>query len=380
MMFAVILSVGILSVASADELKPLYAPEDVAALESYAKRSETVSQSFDEDEYLTFNVDLPQNWVSRQLASLKNFSRRGRLHGDLARFDGRSVGDLRSHFRVRSVELPREISAKNWLMTYLLSNGYTLYSLQVNEDGSGFDAMYVIFSGTQGQGFIIRTRGIISGPRIILGEYVMPTGLWQQERDQQAFVVGSFSVEAEDQDWIEDKEFFTYLEALEFDYPNSWAITDRDDNAQNTLHVILDNNVFSRVSEGEIAISTSSTQSIKDFTSVESFDIDLPALVKRARDRIADKGYVIEGKSANRTLLLDHAFKLQRTEVYPLRPVVSEYDSGRQANVSHELWMTVLVNDGRVIVSTLLTPSRDQDLYSWAVNARAYERIVGSIR
>lgn len=380
---AAIIVILILSASAsfAQELKPLYVPsEDGLALEAYAKRSQAITQKFDEDAYLSFSVDLPQNWTARPLISLKNFSRSNRLHGDLARFEGVAYGDMRSHFRVRSVELPREISAKNWLITYLLEKGYTLYSLNTAEDGRSFDAMYIVFSGDKGESQIVRSRAYVSGPRIVLGEYVMPRGLWERERDQQAYAVGSFEIKAEDQQWIEPREYFSYLEAIEFEYPDSWGIVNKDDGALNVLHVNLGNMDMTRVSEGEIALSVASNRSIKDFTSQEDFEIDLMGLVKKLQESILAKGYTLDSKMGNRTLDLDHDFKVQRTEIYPLRPILTEYEKGEKPPITHELWLSILVEPGRAVVSTLLTPARGEDLYSWAVNSRAYEQILKTVQ
>lgn len=378
--YGFILMLFISSFAHAEGLKPLHQPQDMSVLESYAKRSEAVSVTFEEDATLSFTVDMPNNWVQRPFISLKNFSRRNRLHGDLAIFDGVASGDMRSTFQVRSIELPREISAKNWLMTYLISSGYTLYSLEEGVDKRSFEAMYIRFEGDQRQGFVIRAKGLISGPRLILGEYIMPTGLWEAERDQQAFVIGSFEVSAEDQDWIEEKEFFTYLEALEFEYPDTWALADKDDQARNILKVSLQNNDFTRVSEGQIRVVVASETSIKDFTSLDRFEIDLPALVGEARELIEADGYMIEAKKGRVDVATGHDFRVNRTEIYPLRARITQYDTGMQADLTHELWLTLLIEEGRAIIATLFTPARDQDLYSWAVNTRAYERVLESLR
>ena len=365
--------------ACGQSLKPLHQPQDPLLLESYAKRSQAISVDLEEDKYLSFSVDLPNNWVQRPFISLKNFSRRNRLHGDLSVFDGVASGDMRSVFQVRSIELPREISATNWLMTYLISSGYTLYGLEEGADGRHFEAMYVRFEGDQKQGFVIRAKGVISGPRLVLGEYVMPTGLWEQEKDQQAFAVGSFKIQANDQDWIEDKDYFTYLEALEFEYPNSWHVAEKNDQAQNILKVSLKNSDLTRVSEGEMRIVVASETSIKDFTSLEKFDIDLPPLVAEARELVEAQGYNIDPKKGGRNIPVSPDFPVSRTEIYPLRPRLTNYESDKQAAISHELWLSLMIRDGRAVISTLLTPARDQDLYSWAVNTRAYERVLGSL-
>ena len=371
-----------------EQLNSLYIPDGSMPLDVYARRSHKIERNFEEDEYLSFSMDLPRDWTERQFVSLKNFTRRGRLHGDLARFDGQSVGDSRSFFMVRSVELPREISASNWLMTYLLSNGYTLHSL-TERGSSSFEAMYIIYAADNNQSLVVRSRGYISGPRIVLGEYVMPAELWEKEKDIQAYAVGSFKIQAQDQETIEDPEYYSYLEAVEFNYPKSWAVVKTNDIEVNALDLVLRNADLTRVSEGTINIHMASRRSVKLIEGDHStYDIDLPGIVKKARHNIENRGkngqqnFSIGDRIDSKSFVTDYKFDTQRSEIYEVRPVTSHYDTQEVNPVSHEFWLTLLVDKAksRVFIITLYTPDRDSDLYSWAVNSRAYERILKTIQ
>jgi hypothetical protein len=76
-------------------------------------------------------------------------------------------------------------------------------------------------------------------------------------------------------------------------------------------------------------------------------------------------------------------YALQLTEVYPLRRKLSDYQTHRQAPISHEFWITVIKGSeetGKNYIISMLIPARKDNIDQWSYAVKAYELILESIR
>ena len=174
------------------------------------------------DPSLAFTVRLPKDWK--------------KLNAGKSEFDGTSAADIlgtlseyvspanvdeRSKFRIRAGMLPFTISARNWLLNYIVSNNYTLQGLD-EVSPTRIAAQYVyIESGTQ---YVSRAVAQISGSKIILAETVMPISLWATERDKAVWSMVSFKVNAPSAKPIEENLSYSFDDIAKFSYPKSWLL------------------------------------------------------------------------------------------------------------------------------------------------------------
>lgn len=360
------------------ELKPLPDPVKLS-LDEYAEMSAHIERGFDEDRSISFSVDLPKTWAEEPFISLKNYTKGGLLYGDLGRFDGPSVGELRPIFRVRGLEISREISAENWLMTHLLSNGYTPWSLDIKSDNE-FEAMYVVYVQNTQQSFVVRAKGKIVGPRIILAEHILPMDLWSDQQDIQTFALKSVEINGTGSEYIEPHEVYAYLNAISFELPSSWTIHKIEDNHENMLFLDIANARPGEPVRGNIGFSMMSPFSIKDPKDKKKYSVVPNEIMERARGVYAienlEQGEFIERPD----LGLDNEKYIRHvTEVYELVPVKTEYETHITPEATHEFWITALTTPGKVFFLTLYTPLRKDDLYTWAINVETYKNIIKNL-
>lgn len=357
------------------QLKPLPELQKLTA-DEFVRTTQEVQKDFEEDRRLKFQFQILKEWQEEDFINLKNLNRRDRLFGPVTEFKEPATGGVRAYFRVTSEEIDREISARNWLVTYVLDHGHTLRSLEERGPES-FETMYVAYSGRDA--FAVRAYGQRMGPRMILAEYAVPLDKWEQMMDYQTLTIKSFKITSDDKETIEERRYYAYLQAIELSYPKSWRLDNEQTSVENKLHFELINTVDGEAVLGQIAVDVISTRSVKDLENITIFQFDPIAEIKAVRDRYERK-YKVTGLLEKKKYDLPEEVKFQATDVYALEPIVTIYDSNEDVPDTHELWFTVISHGTRYISVALLTPARDQDLYNWAINTEAYRRVIETIK
>jgi hypothetical protein len=357
-------------------LRPLPGVETLNA-EDFIETTHQEQVSFEEDPSLSFSFQIHNDWERVREENLKNVFSGGRLIGTVAEYFGAPMGPVRPFFRVQAERIEREISTKNWFLNYVLNRGYVLRSLEEWGENGGFEALYLVQSGRDS--FVVRAVGERLGPRMIIAEYGVPSEGWRSLSDYQTLIIQSFVMTGEDKDPIEEKEYYAYLEAIEFSYPKGWRLLNENTEAENRLYVELVNSIGSAQVVGNITVDVISTRSVKSFENIEIFNFDPSQEIKAIKQRF-EQGYKFEGLLEKKEYDLPETVSFQVSEVHALEPVQTIYDTYEDGLDTHELWFTVIYADMKYYIFTLLTPSRSQDLYSWAVNKQSYENVIQSIR
>jgi hypothetical protein len=373
-------------VTYAQETKnPLALPEiGSMTLETYVSQSEKISKDFDNDIYLSFEVDLPKNLVERDFSVLKNREAGGRLYGEIYRKDSPALEDVRAYFSVRSFQLSRMISAKNWFVTWVMQNGYTLRGLESDKKGDNFEAFYVRLDDL-GRTEIVRTKGFLRGPRIIMAEYVLPRLMWPDQKDVQIFAIKSFDLEnINDNETAENLMSYVHMESFSMKYPQSWRLESDSTDLENQIDISFLTADDLRVVFATIDVTLTADQSLKDPIDRSRYPTNVTQIIKKRKDAVIAQEFLIGDVMERRQYDLSVDFVLQTTEIYPLRRKLTDYVTHRQAPVSREFWITVIKGTeetGKNYIVSMIAPSRvGASAKNWAIAAKAYEVMIESMR
>lgn len=354
-------------------LKPFPEPKKMT-VEEFLQQTTQVRVTVPEDPTINIDVQVPKGWIERQTAELKNNIKEGMIFGDISRFDGQVFEDsMRPYFLIRALDVTREISAHDWLISYTLQNAFTLRSIKPTEDDRSIEGIYI--SQKEDGAYAVYVSGRISGPRIILTEFSVPIRMWEQLVDLQVFSMRSVKFRNTGDAPIEGtkREFFS--DKVKLSFPSSWYLLEREVSAANRVNFTLISRGDTGVEQGRIMLSVVGYKSIVDPRDNKFYDADVPVLVKEVRDRVEGMGYLIEKTLENKLPELTIATDFLKGEVYSLAPKLTDYNTMEKSRATRELWMVVFrgKDNKQVYVASLYGPARTEDLYAWAVNMRGFE-------
>lgn len=321
------------------------------------------------EEGLSYRIRLPKNWTDNvQQPPIGSTVSQGLLSDSVLGILGRYVGGAknleRSHLLVEAQEVTYEISAQNWFVNFIMINGLSLTAL-TEKSPREVEALYVQMDGDKT--FIVRTKVLFSGSKLIMVRYYLPQENYEEEKIQQAQVIASFTLDAPSQDHIEKQATYGFLDQSYFNYPESWTLKEKNilsiermsallfQASKDDKKIVLDGhikiNVISRL------LNTTMAQEIEKF---------------RADLKIKDYslGEMVEVLSYD----YDPSIKGGKAQIYELVPV-------DKVNMkSYEFLVTVMQGDDYYYITSMITPSREQDFYTWAQNMEAARIINESMR
>lgn len=376
----------VLSMSAVAQDTKLAALPDVQTMDiqTYAGQSDRVKKTFENDPFLVFEVQLPKDMVERNYDVLKHYDRGDRVYGEVYRKDGVVVQDVRPYFSVKTHELNRAISAKNWFITNLLNKGHTLRAIEASPKGDSYEALYVRIDDLENTE-IVRTRGFLKGPRVIEAEYVIPVLLWGQEQDRQTYAIKSFELKGPSDNALPEPNMsYTHLETFSMLYPQSWRMVSEIKDLENRIDLAFRSADDLKTIFADIEVTLVSDQSLKDPVDRSRYPVDLPAVIQARKQAVIESSLLIGDmlERRNYDLAVDH--DLQITEIYPLRKKETDYVTHRQATVTKEFWITAIKGtkaSGKNYIVSMVAPSRSgSNMYNWALAAKAYEIMVESLR
>ncbi|MBU6235622.1 MAG: hypothetical protein KGQ41_07235 [Alphaproteobacteria bacterium] len=360
-------------VARAEGLSPLPELSAQFDLNGYAANTDTITKEFPDIPNVAFELSLPKTWIER--------SALGQSYGELIRYEGPAVGDVRPYFSFKRIALKRENTAAHELVSYLLKQAYVLRSIHEIDDRN-VEALYVLVNEA-GDDFAVRAKIRIVGPDMLMAEYGVPIRGFDRMRDEQTFAVRSFKYLKDSKDTIEKRVERTYFRALRFYYPASWVFDKEESSAENRVRLTLVNKGDNGEEVGKIKITLLSTASLKDDEGKKVFNVDVSGELKDIRKRYEDAKYVFGPTIENRKPDLNLPTSFATLNAYQMQVKTGQYDTDALASAHNEVWLTVFRTSGpldRTYVVEMLTPSRSENLYMWSVNTRTYELILKSIQ
>ncbi len=368
-----ILCLFALPATAAENLQPLPELSKGFDLQAYAAGTDTVAKDFPNIPNGSFKISLPKNWMERVAI--------GQDYGEIARFDGPAIGDVRPYFSYKRIGLARENTAKLELISYLLRSNYTLRGLR-EIDTRNVEALYVLVDD-KNDSYIVRSMMRIIGPDAYLAEYALPVSAWNTMADTQVFAVKSFKFLRDSADPIEKRRERTYFKSLRFYYPESWIFEGEDMPADNIVVERLASKDQNNQLSGNIRLTVVSPRSLKDEMVEKEFTLNIPAMLKEIRKSYETKGFIVDAAVESRKPELNLPVSFSAMDIYNMRVRLTQYDTDQKAAVSKELWIAVFTSSGpipKTYIAELFTPSRNTDMYAWSTNSRAFEIILKSIQ
>ncbi len=177
------------------------------------------------DVALSCRFRLPKDWGRPDDTAQVSYVLSNKVFGELLRYYSPPMPDLRSHLAVQAINLEYRSTAHEWLIQYLLSNGYTVQGINIHDDKKA-EALYVLVD--KGLTYVVRSLAVMNGKRVVFAQYFVPSDLWDDEKVTQAQVINSFALSHPVEEEVEDLQLHHFLDVSEFKYPVSWEFKPQD--------------------------------------------------------------------------------------------------------------------------------------------------------
>ena len=327
-----------------------------------------------DDEYSGFRVFVPKKWKEASESIIRNtLNEEGRIIGEVARYDSDPNDPARSTVTVMAEELKHNISAKSWLLNYLIDSGYVMEGL--NEiSWNRAEALGVIYNDDSID-YKDRVLALVNGKRVLIITYSSPLFLWDQEKSHQATVLKSFNVLKHAKSFQEEMMMYDITGYAQFQYPSKWnlgTLNQEDFDRPNVKLINLEDFGEDMDQDGR-----------KDEHQYSKGIINLQIVIYEntgtsITDEIENQKKVAENLSIKPGLKLDHNIDL----VFPSNTEVNKLDIyegvSNENNPNYEIWVAYMKNDEAYYFVTMLTPNRDSRYFAWTENKHAFESILSS--
>lgn len=350
-----------------DKALPVF---DGLSQETFDKKARVYEDTPFADEALAYQVKLPQVWKQG-----KSFGYH--LSKDIFVEIGRYTGPVKfnkanSYVVVQARDIGLQASAKTMAAAMFRDNGFTVQGAH-EYSRNHVDTLHV--EVINGESYIVRSRFIFNGGRLVMMAYYLPASSWAEERDQQNRVVDSFRLlkkVALRRDSVKHHDFW---DIAGFDYPESWVLEEQAEQSFDAMHVDVKNYVANetdvtdarnvvRITQGRLGVDLLSRH-------VENNLIDALAY---QLDYLISQGIVIKAQQENPDpIAWPDGFSNVQIAVYDV------LDS-KAPDQERELWLVAAQNQGYNYFFTLVTPSQEEDFLVWGENVEALNFAVESLK
>ena len=291
-----------------------------------------------------------------------------RVLGIVGRYVGAPVNLVRSYITIEAQTLNYEISAQNWFVNFILSNGFSLTAL-TEKNSREVEALYVQVEGDQT--FVVRTRVVLNGQNLMVIRYYLPQENYETEHAQQEQVMSSFRLLLPVNEKIEKQAQYGFLDQSYFNYPESWALKEKNILSVERMSAVLfqakqENEGKKRliILEGHIKINVIS----------RLLKTTLQQEIETFRANLKIPNYTVGKLIEQIQYDYDTSIKSGQAQVYTLTP------SDPINMQEYEFLVTVMEGEDYYYITSMITPSRQEDFYTWAQNMEAAKIINESMR
>jgi len=312
------------------------------------------------EEGLSFTIRLPKKWTDN-VQQPPGGAALGQRHLSktvpdlLARYVGAAKNLERSYLTVEAQQVTYEISAQNWFVNFIMINGLSLTAL-TEKNPREVEGLYVQMMGDLT--FVVRTRVVVNGSKLMLIRYYLPQENYEQEKVLQAQVVRSFAVSNPSQEHIEKQAHYGFLDQSYFNYPESWTLKERNILSIERMSALLfqaSKDQKKVILEGHIKINVIS----------RLLNTTMAQEIEKFRENLKIKDYSLGQMLETVDYDYDPSIKTGKAQVYELVP------SDPVNMKSYEFLVTVMQGDDYYYITSMITPAREQDFYTWAQNMEA---------
>lgn len=321
---------------------------------------------------ISYSLRVPKNWTDniQQAAETKDIvpSDKTMLSTSVLGIIGRYVGApknlLRSYIMIEAQSLDYEISAQNWFVNFILRNGFSLTAL-TEKSPQEVEAMYVQVD--KDQTFVVRARIMLNGSSLLVLRYYLPAENYEEERALQEQIVGSFRLLQPVNERVEKQALYGFLDQSYFNYPESWTLKEKSIFSVERMSALLyqaRNDETKTILEGHFKINVIS----------RLLKTTLADEIKNFKDTLKIPNYAVGALIEDVKYDYDPSIKSGRAQIYKLVPT----DSVNMKD--YEFVVTVMEGDDYYYITSMITPSRQEDFYTWAQNMEAARIINESMR
>ena len=340
---------------------------------------EGISKSFHgrpyNDPQIEFEILVPKDWVlevAPDTHSTLGMSRA--LIGDLSRFRSPVINTMRATVAVQSIKLDHEISAENWLKSYILSNKYALQGT-INATSDKKAGANCIETKLDGSSSYIYITVQVNGNDAVIVRFDSPLVL----KDVMAFVrnkiVDSFRFILVTDHPIETLKSFTFGTALKFRYPESLVVNHVDIGDTRFMSAQFYNVIREGMVDKGLGKSIAQIQGLIRFVVVRrNHNTSLKKEANDLRDFVSnilkvDFRKLISSDKAQ----VSNRFLFSRYEVYEVAP--------RKNNpIPQELRLVALGDKNWYVLGILFSTSDSENFYAWANNVQDFNMIIKDFR
>ena len=312
---------------------------------------------------LEFEIRLPANWEKQDFSNEPAPDLGQKILGGIGSFQSPLVGTSHIKVFIQARQLEHEISARNWLKNYILSSGYALQEDVVEESNRRALGSYNFVNETGV--YYNHMAAQINGNLVVTARIEVPLAL---KNGMGLFIkraIDSFRLIYPEEKSVEQQKVFTLVDAMKFNYPESWEANFPDFKDVNRLSVQIQNKNSAGSLEGHMRFlavrRTPETSLKKEIALLKKYmEGDLSLQFKQMRSSV--KAKISSGR-----------FLFSRLEIYS----VAQKDKNIAAQ---ELHLAVLGDKEWYAFIFLLTPAENTDLYTWARNIQSFDLALKSVR
>ena len=319
------------------------------------------------DKALSYKVRLPKDWEEVKDGGLSNYSLSDKIFGEVARFfSPPRLESARSRFTIQAVKLDYQLTAEQWLLQYLLSNGYAIQGMATKDD-TRVEALYVLIEDDIS--YIVRAVAEINGKRVILAQYYLPIEFWDIEKFVQAQVLSTFALTNPDHELVENMLKYQFLDIAEMSYPDSWELRSPPLRSIDFMDAQLLNIASGVEGVKDIILNGKIEARLVSVFAADSIESEVANLKTEFQKTGLSLQEVFE-KPENFTS--HKLFKNRKVEVY-------KASDSKSALIDYELWLVTMEAGDYYYFLTLLTPSRDEDYFIWSRNTQTFKVVTSLI-
>ncbi len=356
--------------APTGQIKPINTLTTVTKAQ-FEARSKLFKEKPLDDKHLAYEVRLPDTWVQVRSEGESLTELSTKLLGDLSQYVSPPRPDIRSTFRLRAVKMEHLMAPENWMLNFILSNGYTLEGMTIR-NARRVEAQYVVLKNASVS--TVRAVAELSGSSIVLAEYSVPAELMEEDKDDQLWSMLTFRLTTPDKGPVEKLETFSFLDLAKFNFPKSWIL-----NAPSIQSVErIDAAIINLRGKGDSTLLEAGEKPKLDgridvSLVAKSLESPIPEEIKRIKSDLESKGLFLGKKTENKTWKTDPSVLKSWIEVYAT--------TGKEGQSSgYEVWVAIIELPEQYYYVRLLTLSRTDDFYIWARNIKAFETVVTTLR
>jgi hypothetical protein len=321
------------------------------------------------DPLLSYSFRVPKGWTDNvQQRPVKEELAPPKLSGTVPDILGRYIAAPknfeRSRVAVEAQQMTYEISALNWFVNFILENGFSLTAI-TEKSAREIEALYVAVE--EDKTFVVRTRVIINGPRLILVRHHLPQENYEEEKVEQAQIVKSFTLLNPSKDRIEKQLTYGFLDQSYFNYPESWTLKERSILSIERMSALLYQSSMDEkitVLDGHIKVDVVS----------RLLGTTLPQEVENFRKDFKVPGYKIGALIEDIPYKFNASIESGKGQAYKLVPD----DPVRMKE--YEVIVSIMQGKDFYYITSMITPSRDQNFYAWARNMEAIRIVNETLR